>query len=158
MEFSDRLRLMIEEEGLSPSDFADDIGVNRSGISHLLNGRNKPGYDFLKKMRAQFPSWDIDWLLFGGKRDKQSNSGRRHTKEEKKSIPKEEERKEVSQQRQTTTAQAHQAELFNEESSYEQSLSKTTENQGAVKFQKTVVRTILVYNDGTFEIFTNKSL
>lgn len=50
---------------LSPSQFADEIGVQRSGVSHILSGRNKPSLDFILKILTRFPEVDADWLLFG---------------------------------------------------------------------------------------------
>ena len=50
---------------LSPSLFADKIGVQRSGVSHILSGRNKPSLDFIIKILTAFPQVDADWLLFG---------------------------------------------------------------------------------------------
>lgn len=52
-------------EDLSPAKFADSIGIQRSGISHLLAGRNKPSFDFITKMLAAYPDLNADWLLTG---------------------------------------------------------------------------------------------
>lgn len=60
-----RLRQFLQMEELSPAKFADSIGIQRSGISHLLAGRNKPSYDFITKMLSAFPELSADWLLTG---------------------------------------------------------------------------------------------
>ena len=52
-------------EGLSPSQFADKLGVQRSGVSHLLSGRNKPSFEFINKMLVAFPKINPDWLITG---------------------------------------------------------------------------------------------
>ena len=52
-------------EGLSPSQFADKLGVQRSGVSHLLAGRNKPSFEFISKMMAAYPKLNPDWLIMG---------------------------------------------------------------------------------------------
>ena len=52
-------------EGLSPSQFADKLGVQRSGVSHLLSGRNKPSFEFINKMLVTFPKINPDWLITG---------------------------------------------------------------------------------------------
>lgn len=62
---NERLRKLLESEQLSSSAFADIIGVQRSSISHLLAGRNKPSYDFLIKTLEAFPGLRADWLLLG---------------------------------------------------------------------------------------------
>ena len=61
----ERLKLFLAMEGLSPSQFADKIGVQRSGVSHLLSGRNKPSFEFINKMMAAFPKVNPDWLIMG---------------------------------------------------------------------------------------------
>lgn len=50
---------------LSASSFADAIGVQRSSISHLLSGRNRPSLDFVLKVIARFPEVNLYWLLNG---------------------------------------------------------------------------------------------
>ncbi len=61
----DRLAKFMKNEGLSPSRFAEILGVPPSSISHLLAGRNKPSFDFLAKMTQRFPRLNPDWLLLG---------------------------------------------------------------------------------------------
>ena len=60
-----RIRQILEEQQLSSSVFADTIGVQRSSISHVLSGRNKPSLEFILKIIRAFPSYSTDWLLFG---------------------------------------------------------------------------------------------
>ena len=55
----------MEEQQLSSSAFADTIGVQRSSISHVLSGRNKPSLEFILKTVRAFPAYSTDWLLFG---------------------------------------------------------------------------------------------
>jgi transcriptional regulator with XRE-family HTH domain len=61
----DRFKQVLEQLKLTPSEFADRIGVQRSSISHVLSGRNKPGIDFLEKMLTSFPEIDVAWLITG---------------------------------------------------------------------------------------------
>jgi transcriptional regulator with XRE-family HTH domain len=56
---------LIKQKGLSPSQFADEIGIQRSGISHLISGRNKPSLEFIMKILARFPETDLGWLIQG---------------------------------------------------------------------------------------------
>tara|TARA_B100000900_G_C20230164_1_gene573517 strand:+ start:45 stop:452 length:408 start_codon:yes stop_codon:yes gene_type:complete len=60
-----RITQILEEQQLSSSAFADTIGVQRSSISHVLSGRNKPSLEFILKTVRAFPAYSIDWLLFG---------------------------------------------------------------------------------------------
>ena len=61
----DRFKLLLNQLQLSPAEFADRIGVQRSSISHILSGRNKPSIDFLEKILLVFPDIDIGWLITG---------------------------------------------------------------------------------------------
>lgn len=61
----DRLVQFLKTEGISPTRFAERIGVQRSSISHILSGRNKPSYDFIIKILDSFPALNPDWLLRG---------------------------------------------------------------------------------------------
>ena len=63
--FTKRLQQIIDFYSLSASSFADKIGVQRSSISHILSGRNRPSLDFVMKTLASFPEVDLYWLLNG---------------------------------------------------------------------------------------------
>ena len=64
-EIVSRIQRVIDFHGLSVSAFADKIGVQRSSISHLLSGRNKPSLDFVLKLVQAFPEVNLYWLLNG---------------------------------------------------------------------------------------------
>lgn len=64
-DFIKRLELLLEYYNLSASAFADKIDVQRSSISHLLSGRNKPSLDFILKVIEVFPDVDLYWILNG---------------------------------------------------------------------------------------------
>lgn len=61
--FAKRLKKIIDYYDLSASSFADKIGVQRSSISHLLSGRNKPSLDFILKVLDTFDEVTWEWLL-----------------------------------------------------------------------------------------------
>ncbi len=65
MEIKDRITKIIKSKKLTSSKFADIIGVQRSSISHILSGRNKPSLDFIQKILNNFQGINTDWLLFG---------------------------------------------------------------------------------------------
>ena len=64
-DFVKRLEKVIHYYGLSASSFAEKIGVQRSSISHILSGRNKPSLEFVMKVLSSFPEVDLYWLLNG---------------------------------------------------------------------------------------------
>lgn len=61
----DRIKKVIEYSQLSSSAFADTIGISRSGLAHLLTGRNQPSLDVARKVLAQFPEISTEWLIMG---------------------------------------------------------------------------------------------
>ena len=65
LEFTSRIRKVMNHHELSASLFADKIGVQRSSISHILSSRNKPSLDFILKVTSEFKDVDIHWLLNG---------------------------------------------------------------------------------------------
>src|SRR5690606_458930 len=69
MELSKRILEIMEKSGLTPSEFADKIEVQRSAISHITSGRNKPSLEFLIKIKKVFPEIDTDWLVFGTEKE-----------------------------------------------------------------------------------------
>lgn len=64
-DFAKRLQKIIEFYGESAASFAEKIGVQRSSISHILSGRNKPSLDFILKILSSFPEVELYWLLNG---------------------------------------------------------------------------------------------
>jgi transcriptional regulator with XRE-family HTH domain len=64
MDLNKKIEQIIIDKGLSPSYFADTIGIQRSSISHILSGRNKPSLDIIQRILKVFPDIDRDWLLF----------------------------------------------------------------------------------------------
>ena len=76
----------MDYQGESASSFAEKIGVQRSSISHILSGRNKPSLDFILKILSAYPEVDLYWL-FNGKGE----------------FPSEEKTKDVKQESITTT-------------------------------------------------------
>ena len=64
-DFIKRLEIILDYYSLNASSFADKIGVQRSSLSHLLSGRNKPSLDFILKILDVFPDIDLYWILNG---------------------------------------------------------------------------------------------
>jgi len=65
MSLNDRISKVIEYSKLTPSEFADEIDVQRSSISHITSGRNKPSLEFIIKIKSHFPEILWDWLVNG---------------------------------------------------------------------------------------------
>lgn len=133
-DFTKRLRKIIDYYGLSASAFADKLSVQRSSISHILSGRNKPSLEFVMKILNAFPEVELYWLLNG-----------------KGSFP-----KVTSQEIETTSppsitpkieTQSLQQTLPLEEKKTTPIPSQTNSNE------KTIDKIVIFYTDGTFDAF-----
>lgn len=65
MSLNERISKVIEYSNLTSSEFADEIDVQRSSISHITSGRNKPSLEFIIKIKSRFPEILWDWLVTG---------------------------------------------------------------------------------------------
>ena len=59
----EKFQLLMKNEGLTQSKLAEILEIQPGGISHILAGRNKPGFDLLQKILRRFPRLNPDWLL-----------------------------------------------------------------------------------------------
>ena len=74
MNINDRFTKILEYSGFTASEFADEIDVQRSSISHIISGRNKPSLEFIVKIKNRFPEIRWDWIILGQGEMLQNNS------------------------------------------------------------------------------------
>ncbi|WBX74630.1 helix-turn-helix transcriptional regulator [Tenacibaculum pacificus] len=141
MEILTRLKKILSHYNLTSSTFADTIDVQRSSISHLLSGRNKPSLDFIMKTVNKFPEVDLYWFLYG-----------------EGVFPKEEKKKEIiaevvieSEKIESKEVNINKKESPTLLSDIEVSTDKTVETK--IKNSKKLVKIVLLYNDGSFNEF-----
>jgi transcriptional regulator with XRE-family HTH domain len=67
MDIKDRLEEFLKLNNLTASSLADRIQVQRSSVSHVLSGRNKPSLDFVAKIIDVYPDIDLKWFVSGVK-------------------------------------------------------------------------------------------
>ncbi len=60
-----RLQRFLDAENITQSQLAETLGVAKASISHILAGRNKPGFDFIQSMAQNYPDLNLDWLIAG---------------------------------------------------------------------------------------------
>lgn len=65
VEMKDRIAHIIRAKNLTAAEFAMQLGIRPSNISHLLAGRNNPSLDFVKKLKETFPEYNLEWIIFG---------------------------------------------------------------------------------------------
>ena len=63
MDLTDKIKQILIDKNITPSLFADEIGIQRSSMSHILAGRNKPSLDMVQKIVKRFPDLGINWIL-----------------------------------------------------------------------------------------------
>lgn len=61
----DRITLLIKAKNLTAAQFADEINVQKSSISHIISGRNNASLDFIQKILFRYPEVNMEWLMFG---------------------------------------------------------------------------------------------
>jgi len=62
---SKRLSWLLETKNLNATKLAQIVGIQKSSLSHILSGRNKPSFDFLFKLKQAFPDLNLDWFVTG---------------------------------------------------------------------------------------------
>ncbi|MEO0060054.1 MAG: hypothetical protein RLZZ312_1701 [Bacteroidota bacterium] len=143
----------MDYNALNASAFADKIGVQRSSISHLLSGRNKPSLDFIMKILEVFPDINLYWILEGKQEFLKSDQKNKIEIVQKpldlpptKVIKEEEQKIEenlfsetnvfVQKANENLTAEAQTKKIFGENSE--------------------IYKIVIFYNDGTFDDFMKK--
>lgn len=63
MDERSKIELLMKEFNMNSGQFAEEVGIKNSTLSHILNERNKPSYDVLKKILAKFQQISPEWLI-----------------------------------------------------------------------------------------------
>lgn len=61
----DRIAKILQIKKMNATRFAEELDIQRSGISHILSGRNKPSLDLIVKIKETYPEFSLEWLIFG---------------------------------------------------------------------------------------------
>ena len=140
----DRIAHIMRAKNLKASDFAELLGIQPSGISHILSGRNQPSLDFVKKIKETFPEYNLDWIIFG-KGPMTTSEPFRETFTPSNTIS-EVEPSNVDENPSSTVPFSPVAEALS---------SLNTPEASASVADKTGVKSLFVlYDDGTFELFS----
>lgn len=134
----DRILQLLEEKAMTLAAFADEIGVERSTMSHIKSGRSNPSLDVALKILERFPEVSTDWLILG----KGSMFGQ---------ITKPYEPTLFDQTQPTASYTAEYAQKQAPETA-----SQPTSLQNEPSTQRSIVRVILFYDDNTFEQIDKK--
>ncbi len=147
----ERLAFIMKAKDLSMTQFADEINIQRSNMSHVMNGRNKASLDFVSRILKRFPEINPDWLLFGkGSMTRGDEAEDRAANQDtvKYKARAEELEKEVIQLRNKLLAV--------KETQKENIPQVNDENPAAYTPELNIKSIVTFYNDDTFKIYTPK--
>lgn len=128
----DRIQQIIDYKGISAGDLAELLDVQRSNISHILNGRNKPGAVFIEKLLQAFPDINARWLLTGDGPMLLNSIQKEPLNAIRESID-----------------EAAGKHLFNQSAT-------PTQPAASTGMEKSIEKIILLYSDGTFTYYNSK--
>ena len=60
-----RINLILQAKNITAKQFAEEIGIQPSGMSHILSGRNNPSLEFVNKVLRRYPEIDANWFVLG---------------------------------------------------------------------------------------------
>ena len=132
--FTNRLQKLLDYYNLSASGLATKIGVQRSSISHIISGRNKPSLDFVMRLLHTYDEVTIEWLIDGKGTFPKSENTRPTPHNTVKDI---------------TPVQTEKIEVEKSNPKFLSELIPKNNNQ------KEIEKIILLYKDGSFESFNN---
>ncbi len=148
MNFSERIEAVMRHYKLQAKEMADLCGVQRTAISHILSGRNRPSVGFLGQLSEAFPELNTRWLLHGkGAMFTSVTNQEQESSETSNSSVKPQQRdvnQEVFQQLKPVT---------NVETNVTKSEVDTPPKFEGAPSDKHVIRVVLLYSDGTFSSY-----
>jgi hypothetical protein len=150
-DFVKRLEIILDYYTLNASSFADKIGVQRSSMSHLLSGRNKPSLDFVLKILDVFPDVDLYWMLNGKgsfPKSKDESDNQKNSKESQ-----------IENLAEPSSSSGNKAstDLFSEisfatEKEVKQNISPI-KNVISTSEESEIAKIVFFYKNGTFEVY-----
>lgn len=174
-DIAERIKYILEQEGLTYNQFAERIGVASSAVSHFVNRRNKPSLDAIAGILNALPNISPDWLVLGtGSPQRDIDSAVNSAQQQHKAITQrtielpitEQEKKKDENLQPSSTDQPHE-EYQGQPATEMRKLNDTTHaraeeihgdpiEEGIVAPDTRIspVKVITIYSDGTFECFT----
>ncbi|MEJ2596184.1 MAG: helix-turn-helix transcriptional regulator, partial [bacterium] len=143
---TERIQQLISDKKLSPTQFSDEIGIQRSSLSHVLSGRNKPSLDFMLKIKTRFPEVNLDWLLLGEGNMYQQEDGEQESKESLSRADKITEERDLSVETKQKAEETWEGAGARRMSGIEK-LDNPTDH---VPSEKGIQQLLIIYKDGTF--------
>ena len=146
-DFIKRLEFLMENYSLNASAFADKIGVQRSCISHLLSGRNKPSLDFVLKIQEFFPEVNLYWILNG------KEKFLKHEQKENNNIEKKQEVAPTLFEVKSLLNSEKNDEVKIENIEVKNTTPISSNHQDTAHVNSNIFKIVIFYNDGSFKDF-----
>lgn len=166
----DRIKQIMEMCDSTPAQFATELGINRSNLTHVFSGRNQPSLDLTRKILETFPEIKAEWLIMGTGPMTRSDEFKMNKEQIKESdvnqplvpisanindsekiVEKLEERSE-SPENPKVTVRAKE-DINPEQGSTKEKLDRTSCPPLFTNHKKEVEKMILIYSDRTFETY-----
>ncbi len=145
-----RLEQFLRAENISQSQFADSIGVARASVSHILSGRNKPGFDFLLNTAKAYPALNLEWLITGkGRMYASGKAASSLFEDDEGSIA-----PRVTQVRETSPADisaSRQDDGFSEHNAPKAKASTLVNNTQTLDNERNISKIVIFFDDNTFQ-------
>lgn len=158
----DRIAKILSTEGMTAAKLAEEIGVQASGISHILSGRNNPSTDFVIKILERFRGINSEWLLLG-----KGNMYKTHSTTETQAFETSSKSPEInlfstninSEPKYSTPSTLEndvtKSEIVSEHSVPDQNTSSSFTPSIESKTDRSVEKIIVLFNDGTFDYYNS---
>ncbi len=146
---NNRVLEIIENKKLTPSRFADKIGVPRSTISHIISGRNKPSLELISKIAEKYPDINLDWLIKGKGSMISSQTTLFNNTQEKQPEEDSHKSKQISHINTFNESLQMETEQKSSDSEPEQVKKKPVNNGDFDEISKIII----IYNDDSFKIY-----
>lgn len=150
-----RIFTFIESQQLTPTEFADKIGVSRASISSIKTGRTQPTLSLVEKIKQHYPDIDVEWLIFGKGNVPIVNNEPQNEIAISHDELKLEIEEVVGDSSNNNTANEYQAVYIAEtpQKTEEKQSELNVLNQLMGEMKRSVKKVILLYDDGSFEEF-----
>lgn len=127
-----RLLQFLKAENITQSQFADNLGIAKASVSHLLAGRNKPSFEMIEKIAAVYPALSLEWLITGSGRMYKSGNG------------------EISPEN------AYEILDLEPETDSQPKVSTLSKRTQRLKGQRNISKIVVFFDDGTFQELTQE--
>jgi len=161
MEIKERIAKIMQKEGMNAGQFASEIGIQSSTLSHILKGRNNPSLDVLKKILNRFENINSDWLILGVgpmyRIAKQSNAPSLFDEEEIENFKPISTTLNYEEKNLNVNSLPHKTKSELDKSSLNKSFNAVEQNIKTLQKEEKLIKKIIVYfSDNTFQEFESK--